>query len=147
MDKLVATIGGQCKGGKFGSLRSHVEAGKLSEQTLHAEPGEIVAGKKSGRERCRNNPVLASRHLALKHRAWACDAREGRAPRPWSAPSFRVGDSAVRYVANAPIYSVNPPTRAGWADFFAFVSRASGANLQIIEHPFPSAAGRVVVAP
>ncbi|MCB8835283.1 ornithine cyclodeaminase family protein, partial [Escherichia coli] len=29
MDKLVVDDWGQCKGGKFGSLRAHVEAGKL----------------------------------------------------------------------------------------------------------------------
>ncbi|MEO5701307.1 MAG: ornithine cyclodeaminase family protein [Casimicrobiaceae bacterium] len=50
MDKLVVDDWGQCKGGMFGSLRAHVEAGKLSEQTLHAELGEIVAGKKPGRQ-------------------------------------------------------------------------------------------------
>jgi alanine dehydrogenase len=50
MDKIVVDDWGQCKGGMFGSLRAHVEAGKLSEKTLHAELGEIVAGKKKGRE-------------------------------------------------------------------------------------------------
>ena len=50
MTKLVVDDWGQCKGGKFGSLRAHVEAGKLSEATLHAEMGEIVAGLKPGRE-------------------------------------------------------------------------------------------------
>jgi len=50
MAKLVVDDWGQCKGGKFGALRAHVEAGKLSESTLHAEMGEIVAGKKPGRE-------------------------------------------------------------------------------------------------
>jgi alanine dehydrogenase len=50
MDKLVVDDWGQCKGGMFGSLRAHVEAGKLSERTLHAELGEIVAGLKPGRE-------------------------------------------------------------------------------------------------
>ena len=50
MDKIVVDDWGQCKGGMFGSLRAHVEAGKLSEQTLHAELGEIVAGRKPGRE-------------------------------------------------------------------------------------------------
>src|SRR6266446_1354274 len=49
MDKLVVDDWGQCKGGMFGSLRAHVEAGKLSEATLHGELGEIVCGKKSGR--------------------------------------------------------------------------------------------------
>jgi ornithine cyclodeaminase len=49
MDKLVVDDWGQCKGGIFGSLRAHVEAGKLSEATLHGELGEIVCGKKKGR--------------------------------------------------------------------------------------------------
>jgi ornithine cyclodeaminase len=50
MDKLVVDDWGQCKGGKFGSLRAHVEAGRLSEQTLHAELGQVVAGQRPGRE-------------------------------------------------------------------------------------------------
>ena len=51
MDKLVVDDWGQCKGGQFGALRAHVEAGKLSEATLHAELGQIVAGLRPGRER------------------------------------------------------------------------------------------------
>ena len=50
IDKIVVDDWGQCKGGMFGSLRAHVEAGKLSERSLHAELGEIVAGRKPGRE-------------------------------------------------------------------------------------------------
>jgi len=50
MDKIVVDDWSQCKGGMFGSLRAHVEAGKLSERTLYAELGEIVAGRKPGRE-------------------------------------------------------------------------------------------------
>ncbi len=50
MAKMVVDDWGQCKGGKFGSLRAHVEAGKLSERTLHAELGQIVAGLKPGRQ-------------------------------------------------------------------------------------------------
>ena len=50
MDKMVVDDWGQCKGGMFGSLRAHVEAGKLSERTVYAELGEIVAGRKPGRE-------------------------------------------------------------------------------------------------
>jgi len=50
MDKLVVDDWGQCRSGPFGSLRAHVEAGKLSEKTLHAELGQIVAGRRPGRE-------------------------------------------------------------------------------------------------
>ena len=51
MDKIVVDDWGQCKGGILGSLRPHVEAGKLTAETLYGELGEIVAGKKPGRER------------------------------------------------------------------------------------------------
>ena len=51
MDKIVVDDWGQCrKGLPFGALRRHVDEGKLTEQTLHAELGDIVAGKKPGRE-------------------------------------------------------------------------------------------------
>ncbi|MEQ8665268.1 MAG: ornithine cyclodeaminase family protein [Rhodospirillales bacterium] len=59
MDKMVVDDWGQCRtppegaGGllaSLGALRPHVNAGKLSEETLHAELGQIVAGLKPGRE-------------------------------------------------------------------------------------------------
>lgn len=51
MSKMVVDDWGQCrKGLPFGALRPHVESNRLSEQNLHAELGQIVAGKKSGRE-------------------------------------------------------------------------------------------------
>jgi len=50
MDKMVVDDWGQCKGGKFGALRAHVDAGKLSAETLHAELGQIVAGARPGRQ-------------------------------------------------------------------------------------------------
>jgi len=65
MDKLVVDDWGQCKSGQFGSLRAHVEAGKLSEATLHAELGEIVAGRKAGREREDETILFWHRGLSL----------------------------------------------------------------------------------
>jgi alanine dehydrogenase len=65
MQKLVVDDWGQCKGGKFGSLRAHVEAGKLSERTLHAELGQIVAGLKPGRESDDETNLLWHRGLSL----------------------------------------------------------------------------------
>ena len=50
MDKIVVDDWGQCRRGRFGSLRAHVDAGLLTEETLHAELGEIVSGRKPGRE-------------------------------------------------------------------------------------------------
>ena len=65
MSKLVVDDWGQCKTGKFGSLRAHVEAGKLSESTLHAELGQIVAGLKPGRERDDETILFWHRGLSL----------------------------------------------------------------------------------
>jgi alanine dehydrogenase len=50
MDKIVVDDWGQCQKGRFGSLRPHVDQGLLSEENLHGELGQIVAGKKPGRE-------------------------------------------------------------------------------------------------
>lgn len=65
MDKMVVDDWGQCKGGKFGSLRAHVETGRLSEQTLHAELGQIAAGLKPGRENDGETILFWHRGLSL----------------------------------------------------------------------------------
>ncbi|HEY6632197.1 MAG TPA: ornithine cyclodeaminase family protein, partial [Rhizobiaceae bacterium] len=65
MSKIVVDDWGQCKGGKFGSLRAHVEAGKLTEETLHAELGEIAAGLKPGRENDDETILFWHRGLSL----------------------------------------------------------------------------------
>ncbi len=49
MDKMVVDDWGQARAGKFGAMRGHVDAGKLTEKTLHAELCQIVAGSKPGR--------------------------------------------------------------------------------------------------
>ncbi|PTE07840.1 ornithine cyclodeaminase family protein [Mesorhizobium helmanticense] len=65
MQKIVVDDWGQCKGGKFGSLRAHVETGRLSEQTLHAELGQIAAGLKSGRQSDGETILFWHRGLSL----------------------------------------------------------------------------------
>ncbi|HLW26067.1 MAG TPA: ornithine cyclodeaminase family protein [Steroidobacteraceae bacterium] len=51
MDKIVVDDWGQCrKGLQFGALRAHVDQDRLTERTLHAELGQIVAGTRPGRE-------------------------------------------------------------------------------------------------
>ena len=75
MSKLVVDDWGQCKGGPFGSLRAHVDAGKLSAQTLHAEMGQVVAGLKAGRESDAETILFWHRGLslsdiALGHAMW-----------------------------------------------------------------------------
>ena len=65
IDKIVVDDWGQCKTGKFGSLRRHVETGRLSESNLHGELGEIVCGSKRGRESDEETNLLWHRGLSL----------------------------------------------------------------------------------
>lgn len=65
MDKLVVDDWGQCRGGKLGALRAHVESGRLSESTLHAELCQIVAGTRPGRERDDETILFWHRGLSL----------------------------------------------------------------------------------
>ena len=65
MDKIVVDDWGQCRAGKFGALRAHVEAGLLTEATLHAELGQIVAGLRPGREDDAETILFWHRGLSL----------------------------------------------------------------------------------
>jgi ornithine cyclodeaminase len=65
MDKMVMDDWGQARSGPFGALRRHVDSGKLSEATLHAELGQIVAGRKPGRERDDETILFWHRGLSL----------------------------------------------------------------------------------
>ncbi|WP_041832318.1 ornithine cyclodeaminase family protein [Actinoplanes sp. N902-109] len=50
MDKVVVDDWRESRSGRFGALRAHVDTGRLSEQTLYAQIGDIVTGRKAGRE-------------------------------------------------------------------------------------------------
>lgn len=65
MDKMVMDHWGQARSGPFGALRAHVDSGRLSEKTLHAELGQIVAGLKPGRERDDETTLFWHRGLSL----------------------------------------------------------------------------------
>jgi alanine dehydrogenase len=65
MDKIVMDDWGQAKAGPFGALRQHVDTGRLSEKTLYAELGQIVAGLKPGRSRDDETNLFWHRGLSL----------------------------------------------------------------------------------
>jgi ornithine cyclodeaminase len=65
MDKIVVDDWGQCRSGRFGALREHVDTGRLSEDTLYGELNEIVVGKKPGRERADETILFWHRGLSL----------------------------------------------------------------------------------
>ena len=65
MDKMVMDDWGQARSGPYGALRAHVDGGLLSEATLHAELGQIVAGMKPGRESDAETNLFWHRGLSL----------------------------------------------------------------------------------
>ena len=64
MSKGVMDDWGQAHG-IFGALRAHVDSGKLTAETLHAELGQIVAGLKPARERDDETILFWHRGLSL----------------------------------------------------------------------------------
>lgn len=65
MSKIVVDDWGQCKTGRFGALRPHVEAARLTAGNLHAELGQIVAGLRPGRENDGETILFWHRGLSL----------------------------------------------------------------------------------
>jgi ABC-type phosphate/phosphonate transport system substrate-binding protein len=43
----------------------------------------------------------------------------------------------MRFVANARMYSVNPPAAAAWNELFGWLARETGVELDVIAHGFP----------
>jgi ornithine cyclodeaminase len=66
MSKVIVDDWGQCREGlPYGALRRHVDLGKITEQSLHAELGQIVAGLKPGRESEQETILFWHRGLSL----------------------------------------------------------------------------------
>lgn len=65
MDKIVIDDFSQFRAGKFGALRPHIDAGLVSETTVHGELAEIVAGLKPGREADEETILFWHRGLSL----------------------------------------------------------------------------------
>jgi alanine dehydrogenase len=66
MNKVVVDDWGQCrKGLPYGALRRHVDLDKITEQNLHAELGQIVAGLLPGRENDQETILFWHRGLSL----------------------------------------------------------------------------------
>lgn len=65
MDKIVVDDLGQFRAGKFGALRPHIDAGLISEESVHAELCNIVAGSKKGRETDEERILFWHRGLSL----------------------------------------------------------------------------------
>jgi len=65
MDKIVVDDLGQFRAGSLCALRPHIDAGLISESSVHGELGEIVVGAKPGRERDEETILFWHRGLSL----------------------------------------------------------------------------------
>jgi alanine dehydrogenase len=65
MDKVVVDDWREAQSGRFGALRRHVDTGRLSAASLHAELGHVVTGRRPGRERDEERILLWHRGLAI----------------------------------------------------------------------------------
>jgi alanine dehydrogenase len=65
MDKVVVDDWAESQSGRLGALRPHVDSGRLSAESLHAELGQIVAGLRPGRERPDERILLWHRGLSI----------------------------------------------------------------------------------
>lgn len=64
MDKIVVDDWGQARAGPLGALRAHVDSGRVSAETVHAELGQIVCGARPGRERAEETILFWHRGLS-----------------------------------------------------------------------------------
>jgi len=65
IDKVVVDDWREAQAGRFGALRQHVDTGRLSPETLHAQLGEVVAGLRPGRESAEERILLWHRGLSI----------------------------------------------------------------------------------
>ena len=64
MDKVYVDDWGQCRQGRFGALRAHVEQGKVTAESIAGELADVVAGTRPGRERDDERILFWHRGLA-----------------------------------------------------------------------------------
>ena len=64
MDKIVVDDWGQATIGPFGCLRRHVDSGKVTQESIHGELGQVCAGLISGRENDQERILVWHRGLS-----------------------------------------------------------------------------------
>jgi alanine dehydrogenase len=65
MDKVVVDDWRQAQAGPLGALRVHVDSGRVTAESLHAELGQIVAGLRPGRESAQETILFWHRGLSI----------------------------------------------------------------------------------
>ena len=65
MDKVVVDDWAEAQAGRFGALRAHVDTGRLTAASLHAELGQVVTGQRPGRETAAERILFWHRGLPI----------------------------------------------------------------------------------
>ena len=65
MDKVVVDDWREARSGRFGALRAHVDSGRLTQESLHAELGQVVTGERPGRQSPDERILLWHRGLSI----------------------------------------------------------------------------------
>ena len=65
MDKVVVDDWREARSGRFGALRAHVDSGRLTQASLHAELGQVVTGERPGRQSPDERILLWHRGLSI----------------------------------------------------------------------------------
>jgi len=64
-DKVVVDDWGLAQVGPLGALRAHVDSGRITAESLHAELGQILSGARAGRERDEETILFWHRGLSI----------------------------------------------------------------------------------
>src|SRR5277367_1945491 len=96
MDKVVVDDWREAQSGRFGALRRHVDTGRLSAGSLHAELGQVVTGRRPGRERADERILFWHRGLAIRI-----------GPGTLAAVGQQRAAALRELAAGAPVYGVN----------------------------------------
>ena len=73
MDGIVVDDWEQAGAGPLGALRAHVESGRLTRDSLHAELGQIVCGARPGRQTSGETWLFWHRGLSISDLAVGLD--------------------------------------------------------------------------
>ena len=65
VDKVVVDDWREAQAGEFGALRPHLRSGALTRETLHAEIGDVVTGRRPGREKDDERILFWHRGLSI----------------------------------------------------------------------------------
>jgi len=65
MDKVVVDDWREAQSGRFGALRRHVDTGRLTRESLHAELGQVLTGERPGRESADERILFWHRGLSI----------------------------------------------------------------------------------